>query len=1313
MITRENVADLYPLTPFQEGLLYQELREEAANRGGERANQLQVRFRLAGPLDVEAFGRAWQALVDRHDVLRTAFPRTFRDRPLQVVARHVPFVLEREEMDGLALAEREAVLAARAQRRRSQPLGLDQPPLMRALCVRFDGDDHGIVWDFHHILLDGWCIGTLQKDLADLYRAAVRGMPPRPNAGLRFARYVQWHDKRRAESEPSRWASLLAAHEPAAPYLPGRRAGAPVLARAPACHAIQLPSRVADGLRGLARSQQCTLSDALHALWGAFLTRLNHSHDILFGSVRAARPADLEGVDAMVGPSIGMFPVRVACRGHESLTDVLLALKPQRQLWAEQPVDALPDILAAAGLTPSAIDHFLVVENFPLAAAYEHERQPFANGLELWGFRFESANDYDFYVRATPSPTSGIRIEFEHDANAFEPGAIRALAARFARFADEASWSPWRAISQIDLLSAKEKAIARTLAPGAAPDRRSEFASCWADLVWTYGDQPALRWRDRTFTYRALHEAAAGTARRLIDAGATDGDVVAVPAIPEPAMIQAMLACHLAGLPYLPVDPQWPAAHRTAVLHDSGARWLLGDVPPQWGDLAAVKAVSQGPGPGQTPATVPAGGTPWPTPVGHSGTAYVIYTSGTTGAPKGVAVGMGSLLNYVSWTREALGTGPGSSSALLTSAAYDLGYTAVFGTLFTGGCLRLLDDDERRDPETVVRCVIDDRLTFLKATPSYFAMLWASEAWRALRAEQHCLRQVLLGGEAQDFDLLRSFHAAHPQVTVWNHYGPTEATIGCIAAPLTDLIEGGMTVQRLGRPIPGADVVVCDQDLQPLPPGVVGEILLGGAILAQGYLGAAAASADRFVALPAQDGRRFYRTGDFAEWTLAGEIVYHGRRDDQVKVQGYRTSLAVIATAVRGLPGVADAAVLLQGGGQQQTLLAFVVLHDGAQVRAVDWRETLSHRLPRALAPGRFVAVPAIPLTPNGKLDRKALLLAAERSAAAQAVSQVTPASPLEARICAVFSEVLDVDRVGPDDDFYALGGHSLKAIRLGSVLRRSVDRAMPLLAVLEHPTPRALARHLQALSAPPADERLLDVLRESGTGAAEILFFPTLLGTPTLFQGVADRMTSAARCWGLRCPATTPESLDRLGARMADEIRRAAQGWTERPLVLVGWSFGAYVACETARHLASDTTPRPMTLVLIDIPPRMDPITATPWTADIPPAFEQAVRQHLGPDLGTSDIEELVRMAYRHARLIDGYRLQAPVGCDILGIEAAAAEEQAGMHRWADWSLGRCTHVSLPADHHGIVAPAMHATLADLIDTHASLAQPCEAPAR
>ncbi len=1313
MLKKENIADVYPLTPFQEGLVYRELVDEASEaQGGPHAYFQQLAFRLHGPLDLACFERAWQLLVDRHDMLRTAFPRKFRDRPLQVVLRGCPLNLLHERHEGLDAAGREQVLQARCLARRQDPLPLDTAPLMRVSCLRFDAQDHAVVWDFHHILMDGWCIGLVQQELSSLYTALQCQTVIPPSKALPFGRYVTWLETCRQRAHPGFWKAYFQDFQ-AVPVLPGRRLDPLPGPRLPGSETRHLLNGTSDRLQRLASAHRSTLSDVLQALWGVFLAKHNHSRDVLFGTVRSLRPVELPGIDDMIGPCIAMVPLRVRHGAGQSLVDLLEEMAGQRRAWLDQAACPLPDALAAAGLAHDAIGHFLVVENYPLAEAFQGARQVFAGGVTVSDVAFWAVNDYEFFVRVTPGQgDTAIQIDFEYDGRHFDPRAMAALADRFADFAARLSGLAQASLDAVALVSAPERdRLVLGWGTGALPvDRGADLRGWWRALLEQHGDRPAIRTRLVTLNYRQLHARAVTVAGQLCRAGLRDGDTVALLADPDEHLVGAMLACLLLGVPFLPLDPQLPPDRRRHVLTDSGARWLLTSPSGERG------AIENGPDTVQAlvievPQRQAFESTALPPRVGLSGAAYVIYTSGTTGQPKGVGVGVQSLLNYVRWMQQAFGVGPGSASALLTSAAYDLGYTALFGTVLTGGCLSILDEQERRDPEVVRRRLIEDKLTFLKATPSYFAMLGAAQVWQ--HASLPHLSLVLLGGEPQDFEQLAAFRACQPQVRLYNHYGPTEATIGCIAGPLDDLVVSGRVLQRLGRPIAGARVFLCDVALQPVPAGVVGEVFLGGDILAQGYRGVAALDDTRFMALPWLPGVRVYRTGDFAEWTEDGHVVFHGRRDDQVKVRGHRASLSDITERVKALPGVGDAVVMLVGAGKDQTLIACVVSSGESDVCAPRLRTALAQQLPPALIPGRFIPVERIPLTPNGKVDRAALVaLARDPAASASSEQPSLPATPLERTVCEAFGKALSRPPVALDDDFFDLGGHSIKAVVLASMLRRALGVAVPILAVFDHPTPRQLARRLspadQSPSAgpQPAGEAALIALRQGGAEpghdsarpAHHVVFLPTVLGTSALFRGLANHLPAEWRCWGLQCPgfdapATPVASIETLGQQFAELLLRVLPRVAGMKLSLVGWSFGAHLACETARHLGNRIAG--LELVLLDIPVRTRPTDGAPsGTGASLSRLETDLHQQLGPDLCPQDLSRLRDLVHHHYRLLDTYRLTQPLDCPVLAIEARDGAMHAHMQGFAAWTLDRFEHRLIAGDHYSMLDESNWATL-------------------
>ncbi|PWC90780.1 hypothetical protein TSH100_01740 [Azospirillum sp. TSH100] len=1311
MLTRDNIKDVYPLTPFQEGILYHDIVDQGAIADEPRAYFQQLAFRVRGPLDIDAFEAAWRHLIARHDILRTVFRVAGNERPLQVVLKARDFALDRLDLSGAESADRAAALAAFVEEQRRRPLALDHGPLMRVACARLGVDEHAVVWSFHHILMDGWCIGIVQEELVDAYQSFAAGRMPDKRPALQFGSFVQWVETRRGEGPLAFWTRYLAGYETALD-LPCQRPVPLPGARAPRTHELRLEPDLTARLRTLAQEQGVTPNTLLQALWGLVLAKHNNTRDVVFGSVASTRSPDLAGSETMVGPCIGMLPLRVRYEAGESLRDLLRRMRGEALDWLDNVHAPLAEIQARSALRAGLFGHYFVYENYPLDERFHGDTQELAPGVTIGDIDVFLTNNYDFYVRAVPGDR--LRVEFEYNARAVDPSAVEALAGRLAHLASLVAAEPDRPLDALSPLTGAERAtILDSWSRGPVAARiAATVPELRAAVLATGGDRPAVRSRNGTLSHRALQDRAEALARHLHrEHGLTAGSAAAILAEPGEPMLRAMLACLMLGAAFVPVDPATPPKRLRHMLADSYAAVFLTPSPDKVTEAAgSVPLVALSPVGSLLEKTVPETGSGMPLPpVPEDAPAYIIYTSGTTGEPKGVKVGQRSLLNYVGWLRRDLGIGPDDATALVTSAAFDLGYTGVFGALLLGGCLTLLDEEERRDPERVMQVVVDNGVTFLKATPSYLNMLLASPAGHRFAAAE-ALKLVLLGGEPQNFDDLQALRRLlRPELRIYNHYGPTEATIGCVAGPLDDLIGVAGAPQRIGRPIAGARVLLVDHTLNPVPTGVPGELLAGGESLAQGYTSPTPADAARFTTLPWLGGERVYRTGDFAVWQADGSIVFLGRRDDQVKIRGHRMALSGIEAALRDSAGIKDAAVLIDRSSPHQAeLTAFLIARDGSgPPTPAALRADLAQRLPEPMIPSHFVMVGRFPMTANGKIDRTALT---EHSRARPPVA--TPAetgTATEEALRAVWKEILFVESIGLDDDFFALGGHSIKAILLIAKIRTGLKKTITIRDLFDNPTIRRLAVLLDNAAAgmgrgagQGATARKALVLRTAPAGAPAALFLPAVLGTSTLYKELTQALKSEVTCWGVQCPGFDREeafalSIDALADRFAAE---AGTLKGEGPLRLVGWSFGAHVALETGRRL--EAAGRTVRLVLIDAAPGRPADTEPPFTSFSElraQPYWNRVLSILTENLSPAEVARLERLAGHNAGLLTGYAAQGRVAADITAIEAIDNPQPACMQGFTALTSGRVTVHRVTGDHYSMFHPPHLAQVLRVLD--------------
>ncbi|MQY03034.1 non-ribosomal peptide synthetase [Actinomadura macrotermitis] len=1020
-MSRSALAEVWPLSPLQEGLLFHALYDEDARS----SYVVQRTLELRGPLDPAALRASGQALLDRHANLRAGFRQLAgMDRPVQVIARRVALPWSWTDLSDLpedaALAEVER-LAARERDRGFDPAA---PPLIRFALARLDDRHHRLVITNHHLLMDGWSLPIMRRELTALYAAG--GDPAALPAAPPYRDYLAWLERRDGAAAAEAWrAELLGVDEPTLVAGPGPAGAPPDRAR------TTVPAATAAGLRALARGHGLTLNTIVQGAWALLLSRLSGRRDVVFGAVVAGRPPELPGVEDMLGLFVNTVPVRVALDPAVPVLDLLTGLQKRQSALMEHHHVGLAEIQRLAG--PGAVfDTLLAYESYPRDAA---PAAPGGDTLRMTPAGSEESVHYPVSLAVIPGEE--LRLRVDRSPGAFDRQTAAELAARFTGLLAAIVADPAAPVGRLGLLTADERRVLDGWNATAVPVPDATLTGLIEAQVARTPDAVAVVFEGRALTFAELDAAADALARRLAGCGAGPERSVAV-AVPRSAeLVVALVAVLKTGAAYLPIDPEHPAPRIAAMLADADPAAVLCTAATR-DALPGVQAplLDLTGGPAEAPPPGPAIG---PRP-GHP--AYVIYTSGSTGVPKGVVVSHRGIVNRLLWMQDAYGLGPGDTVLQKTPSGFDVSVWEFFWPLITGARLVLAKPGGHRDPAYLAGLIVAENVTTVHFVPSML------EAFTAEPASADCtgLRRVICSGEALPADLVNRFHEHLPGVPLHNLYGPTEASVDVTSWECPD---GPVATVPIGKPIWNTGLHVLDAFLHPVPPGVAGELYLTGTGLARGYLNRAALTAERFVAAPQG---RLYRTGDLARWTPAGDLEYLGRADHQVKIRGLRIEPGEIEAVLAGHPGVARVAVVARRDRPGAPQLVAYVLPAG-DVRPAELREYAARALPDHMVPAAVVVLGEFPLTPSGKLDRAALPapdfggLAAGRAAA----------TPAEELLCRLFAEVLRLDSVGADAGFFDLGGDSIVSLQLVARARKEGLVLTPR-QIFELRTPAALA---------------------------------------------------------------------------------------------------------------------------------------------------------------------------------------------------------------------------------------------------------------
>ncbi len=1038
-MSKPNVEDIYPLSPGQQGMLTVVL---LAGSGSEVYFD-QSAMTVHGELDAALWRRAWQRVVDRHPALRTFFVWERKGEPLQVVRSQAELPWQELDWRGLELAEREARLEGFLRADRALGFDLGAPPLMRFALIRWEDETWKLVWSFHHLIVDGWSVYRIFGEAVAIYTAWREGREPDLAPPRRYRDYITWLQRQDLDRAKAFWRSALAGCDEPTP-LPYDGTGQGGESWVSNRESSWVPPEEFEALSALARRHQLTLNTVFQGAWGALLARATGSDDVVFGSVVSGRPGEVAGIESVVGFFINVLPVRVTL-GHLGSAAVGTALSDLQAVQVEQRdfeycrLESIQDWL---GLPRGSrlMESLLVFQNFPLNAV-EVTSSP--------GFRIESSqalgvNHYPAVLYVAPR-AGGLDLSLHYHESRLDAAAVRRLLAHLRTLLAALATQPDARMAELPLMTVEERRELLAWGPGpaAVPAGRC-IHTLFEEQAARTPEAPAVEAGGRALTYRELNARAENLARRLRLQGVGPESIVGLCVERSPEMVVGMLGVLKAGGAYLPLDPAYPQERRAFMLEDSGARVLL---------TRESLTDPAGDGEGDEPAAPqPLPGMPAP-----ANTAYVIYTSGSTGRPKGVLVPHAALVSYVESAGEDAGIGAGDRVLQFASMSFDTSAEEIYPCLVRGATLVLRDDAMVGPPEGFLSEVERLGITVLDLPTAYWHELVdgleaQDLAWPA------SARLVILGGEQAQSERLDVWRErVGERSRLLNTYGPTEATIVTTRRELNGPRDFPGAVP-IGRAVAGARIHVVSRGLELLPAGLEGELVIGGAGLARGYLGRPDLTAERFVPDPFAEapGERLYRTGDLARWLPAGELEFRGRTDHQVKVRGFRIELGEIETALRRLAGVREAAVILRGETREERIVAYVVPAGEAVLSPAALRSELGERLPDYMIPAAFVTLAELPLTPSGKIDRRALPApgdVAHPEPGAGSAAPRNPRHPIEELLAGIWSDLLGASGVAPHDSFFDLGGHSLLATRMISRVRAVLGIDLPMRAIFEHPT--------------------------------------------------------------------------------------------------------------------------------------------------------------------------------------------------------------------------------------------------------------------
>ncbi|WP_289678970.1 non-ribosomal peptide synthetase [Streptantibioticus parmotrematis] len=1271
-------------------------------------------FRLRGPLERHLLRQALDGLVRRHETLRTRLAESGGEVVQLIDPPMTGYALDEEDLTGRPDADERLAELRRAEL--ATPFDLRHGPLARGRLVVIGEEHHVLLLTIHHSVFDGWSMDVLLRELGFFYASLAEARPdPLPPLAFQYADYAR-AQRTRAEGGPGgdddapgggsgfagrparadagQLTCVDAESTASASYWRERLSGAPALLALPTDRprppeqdhrggrvAFRLDAELTSALKSAARASGGTLFVAMVTGWAVLLSRLTGQKDVVVGTPSANRRR--REVKGLIGFFVNSLALRVDLSGEPTAGSAVKRVRGAlREALDHQdlPFERVVELVNP----PRSPAHTPV---FQTMCAWVPSREGM---LTLPGVEVEPLDIPDaaakFDLALSLTETDGCVVgQIDYARALFDRGTVERYVRHLEHVLRGMAEQPDTCVADLPLMDAEEtrllmadwdatRAVSDRDAMGAGMDRDAaragterdtprahEEAAAAASLVQRFETQVRLRpdapalvcgdGRDTVrLTYAQLDRRANRLAHALVARGAGADTVIGLHAGRTAEFVVGVLGVLKAGAAWLPLDLGQPTARLAMMVEDAAPLLVLTDAntttpgshaadtpTTPWHALRAIEAEAtrdDAPGLPCDPARL----------------AYVIYTSGSTGRPKGVAVTHASVLNLFDTWLARMGAEPGEASAAWSGIGFDATVHEVLMPLTTGGVLHLVPDELRGDPEALMTWMRERRVAQAFLPPAY--VKWIDED-PARRLEGLALRRLLTGVESLPEMALYRMTCHLPGLRVCYGYGPTEATLYATAYYDPQPLERQCPI---GRPLPGTRLYVLDDRMRPVPPGVAGEVYLGGGSLARGYLHRPDLTAERFVADPFVPGGRLYRTGDLARRLPDGNAEYLGRSDDQVKLRGFRIEPAEVEAAVLALDGVREAAVLTdRATGGEPRLVAGVGTGD-APVRAQhEWRAALAARLPDYMVPSRFVQLPALPLNRSGKLDRTALLELA-RSAADSQVNVASPRDRTELTLYQVWRGILLTDDIGVRDSFFDLGGTSLSAIKMAHEVREAMGETIAVRDVMLHPTIEDLGGLIRRGASGRTGNNLI-AFHESADGRNVVCVHPAG-GTAFCYLTLAKALPDTIGLYGVQSPGIDPGEtpLDSVEA-MAEAYLRLLGPLGDGPLVLTGLSYGGLVAHAMGRRLAAAGRTE-VSVVLLDTQATDDEAERAAITpVDMAEFRDKLVRFNgMYPGIDDEQIERYHRI-YNHNRLTARDHMPQRSGARLVLMQATGGE--------------------------------------------------------
>ncbi len=1031
-----NKEKIYPLTPMQEGILFTNLLDEES-----RNYYQQVAFFMKGNINIQKLIEAWRGVTNRYDVLKTRFIWKTIQTPLQIIKDKVEAVIYEHDISDLPKSEQKEFIAKYKEEDLKKKFDFNSGNLSKLSFIKLSDEECFLCWSFHHILLDGWSIPIILGDFVQLYQALKEdeSMPIRPK--IQFTDYLDWLKEQDQLKGLKFWKEVVEDFDEltSLPYDQPSKKG--ITTGEVAERKLILDVEKTKEINNFCKLNNITFNALIQTAWGVLLQKYNNTTQSCAGMTVSGRPASLENVEQIVGILINTLPVVIKSETEDTINDLLVKVNNNLVEIREYEYLSLADIQKLSPQNDELFDSLIVVENYPVSSAIDGKKLDFEMHFESV---FESGN-YNFCMIISSSDS--IKMKILYNTELFTEETVNRIERHLVQILDLMMADVNKLVKEISIISDEEKKMLLDEFNDSSVDYPKEKTICqlFEEQVEETPDNIAVQFEDKYLTYRELNSKANQLARILRNTGISQNKVVGIQANRSLKMLVGVLAIVKAGGCYLPIDVDYPESRVKFMIEDSNVHILLTekdimdslsfagekinlyDEELYSGDDSNLELINQ-----------------------PDDLIYIMYTSGSTGQPKGVMIEHKNVNRLIS-NSNMLIINEDERIMQTGSLAFDASTFEIWGSLLNGATLYLISKDDQLSADKFGEKLKDNQISMIWLTAPLFNQLVEEDL--SIFFE---LKTLIVGGDALSVKHINLVRAKYPDLTIINGYGPTESTTFTTYFKIDKEYQENIP---LGYPVSNTQVYILDKNNQLQPIGVSGELVISGDGLARGYLNRPELTKEKFVQNPFLPGERMYKTGDLARWRRDGKLEFLGRIDHQVKIRGFRIEIGEIETYLLRHSEIKETVVVVKVDDMDNKyLVAYFVSEREISVSEV--RTYMKEELPNYMIPSHFIQLEKLPLTSNGKVNRKALPDIEGNINVGN--DYVAPANEIEIKLAEIWSEILNIDRIGVNDDFFELGGHSLKVTKLASKVLKAFNVELPLKEVFNNPSIRDLADYVR-----------------------------------------------------------------------------------------------------------------------------------------------------------------------------------------------------------------------------------------------------------